>query len=121
MLVRGLHRHSLAVVPTYAGECRFVRVATVLIMPRGGTCVGFVLDPERPARGAPLHLQRTVCPARLGEQHQREEVCALAELQPGPAPVLLRARVAAVQRMVSRFDVVAEVLVARTERVDVVA
>ena len=46
---------------------------------------------------------------------------SLAELHPRPTAVLLLRRVAPVQGMVGRLHVVAEVLIALAERVDVVA
>ncbi|HET6191654.1 MAG TPA: hypothetical protein VFE59_32180 [Trebonia sp.] len=78
-------------------------------------------DSDLTVLGAPAHLERTVGPPRLGEKQEREEVGSVTELQPCPAAVLLLRRVAPVQGMVGRLHVIAEMLVALTQRVDVVA
>ncbi len=69
----GAYTVILAVVPPRAGECRFVRVTSVLIFARAPACVVFVLarTPGRPGTSArsrvaprpPLRASRTRHPA----------------------------------------------------------
>ncbi len=70
----GAYTVILAVVPPRAGECRFVRVTSVLIFARAPACVAFVLarTPGQPGTFArnrraprpPLRASRTRHPAR---------------------------------------------------------
>ena len=78
-------------------------------------------DAGRAMGRAPQGLQRTIRAPRLGEQQEGEVLVAAAKLQPRPAAVLGLRRVAPVQGVAGRLDVVAEALLALAERVDVVA
>jgi hypothetical protein len=84
----GAYTASLAVVPTCAGEYRFVRVVPVLIFPGGPSCVGFVLPwlmPTRPELRSPDAAWTSLQVARRCRKGLLRRLSAKAIAGPAPS------------------------------------
>ena len=79
----GAYTVILAVVPPCAGECRFVRVTSVLIFARAPACVACVLA-RTPGRPGPSARSRLAPRPPLRASRTRHPACRHRRAGPGP-------------------------------------